>query len=242
MSATPSTSLPVRIVSCNRVFPANRTVLTPLPSHTTPLSMLDNKSDTFGTTGVVWLYESDAHLPGGGDAFVPSMVRSLQVVLSSFPWWCGSLYRCPLEGSADSIWAEQVASRLPRHCVRFGRLLLSYGALSNPGVPLLLADCPLPLTAVAPSPAELAAKGAWRCQALLAGSVQVRCAPSANGGRRTQHGWYAMHDGATHHVRMRGPCRCCSYRPLAGGPAKYRHFRAPLDRSASQSGQRPALR
>ena len=171
MSSTDSTSLPVQILSSTRLFPANRTASTPPPLHVTPLSVLDTKCDTFGTTGIVWLYESDAHLPGGGDTFVPSMIRSLQVALSSFPWWCGSLYRCPPEGSVDPVWAEQVASHLPRHCVRFGRLLLTYGAQSDPGVPLLLADCSLPLTAVAPTPAELAGMGAWRCQALLAGDL-----------------------------------------------------------------------
>ena len=45
------------------------------------------------------------------------------------------------------------------------------GAQSDPGVPLLLAECPLPLSIAVPNTAELDTSGVWRCQALSAGDL-----------------------------------------------------------------------
>ena len=171
MSSAVSASLPVHLVSSTRVFPADHKPSSAQPTTVTPLSIMDNKSDGFGSTGVVWLYESDARLAGGGDKFIPAMIRSLSVSLSSFPFWCGTLYRCPLEGSADSAHSAQLPDGLPRHCVRFGRCLLMYGTQSDPGVALLVAECPLPMAGLVPTTALLAGKGVWRCQALAAGDL-----------------------------------------------------------------------
>jgi hypothetical protein len=178
--------LPVRILSSTRVFPVNR-IASASPTVTVtvvPLSIADNKCDGFGFTTAVWLYDpdpdSDVGLKGEqkdsrvGDV---SLLRSLEATLSLFPWWCGSLSRCPPAGSLDFPATPDTVrdSDLPAHCLRFGRLLLTYGAETDPGVAMVVADCSLRLAEVVPTPDELAVNGAWHCRALVAADL---CKPT----------------------------------------------------------------
>ena len=173
-SSASSTSLPVRILSNSRVFPVNR-IVAALPT-VVPLSIVDNKCDGFGYTAAVWLYDAvsdlvlDGQLSGSG-VRESYLLRSLEATLSLFPWWCGSLSRCPPGGSLDLPAIANAGRDLPTHCLRFGRLLLSYGAESDPGVAMVVAECPLQLAEVVPTPDVLAVKGAWHCQALVSADL-----------------------------------------------------------------------
>ena len=171
------TSLPVRVVSSRRVFPASHSGIaaaSPAPS-VVPLSLLDNKCDMFGHTTAVWLFDAhpDWNLQEDGDgeqSASKALLRSLESALSQFPWWCGAVSRCPPGASPNSATAH-TGGGLPAHCTRFGRLLLTYGADSDPGVVALVAQCSLKLKDVVPSSAELAARGSWHCQALLSADL-----------------------------------------------------------------------
>ena len=172
-------SLPVREVSSVRVFPLGR-VAAASPT-TVPLSIADNKCDGFGFTAAVWLFDCeevnaeapDAERPPRSHWEGPCLRRSLEATLSLFPWWCGSLSRCPAPGAAPIPHVPVTATlhHLPSHCLRFGRLLLSYGSEADPGVVMVVAECSVQLKDVAPTPRELALQGSWHCRALLSADL-----------------------------------------------------------------------
>ena len=159
------------------MFPANR-IVAASPA-VLPLSILDNKCDMFGHTTAMWLFDAGSERELDGERShrkqrLTSMLRSLEVALSLFPWWCGTLSRCPPEGSSDSpvtAAAAHTGGDIPAHCRRFGRLLLIYGAETDPGVIVVVAECPLKLADVVPTPDELGAKGVWHCQTLLSADL-----------------------------------------------------------------------
>ncbi|KAI9837350.1 MAG: hypothetical protein M1819_000424 [Sarea resinae] len=108
-----------------------------------PLSIIDATVAGFAPTSAVWLY--DAPLKEQDRlAFSPdNLTKSLKKALNAYPHWAGKLERVPYVPGGN-------------HTQRYGRLSLSYGHLSDPGVEFVIARCPQLLASIAPSAAERA--------------------------------------------------------------------------------------
>ncbi len=145
--AAPLPSLGVRIISVTRLFP--ETAHKPSSLRHIPLSMLDATAAYASPTSAVWLYDPP---PAGCQAALTTaqLTLALQTTLNvSCPQLAGQLQWAPYKADGD-------------HTMRFGRLYLSYGSTSDPGMELVIAHCPSVLSSLVPSPAVRAAgSGMW---------------------------------------------------------------------------------
>lgn len=111
-----NTKLPTELISRTRLFPDP-----PLnPTHT-PLSIIDATVIRFSPTAAIWLYEQTPSLD--------TLATSLKVTLNAYPQWAGQLHR---------------ASYIPQgdHTQRYGRLMLTYGEQTDPGIEYIIASSP----------------------------------------------------------------------------------------------------
>ncbi|CCM03694.1 uncharacterized protein FIBRA_05839 [Fibroporia radiculosa] len=127
-----SATLDVFVHSRSRIFPRTR----PDQPQTVPLSIADSSVVRFTTTATVLFYDAQ------GTALLPEQLESsLKVTLDSYPQWAGQLEWAPYRPDGD-------------HTERVGRVNLSYGTPSDPGVELVVASSPKHLAEFVPSPLE----------------------------------------------------------------------------------------
>ncbi|KAI0652914.1 hypothetical protein C8Q70DRAFT_1096247 [Cubamyces menziesii] len=125
-----------------------------------PLSILDNTVVRFALTSAVWYFNN----PGGeSDALSTELLASsLQKTLNAYPQWAGQLHWMPYDG----LDGEQ----------RQGRVCISYGSPSDPGLELIFARSPRNLSSLVPDSMARMERGAWCADDLP--SAQLLCTTS----------------------------------------------------------------
>jgi hypothetical protein len=118
-------TLKVLIKSRIRIFPE---IPPPLPNDV-PLSIIDSTVARFSPTAAVWVYEE--HLS------IDHLIISLKRTLNAYPQWAGQLHWTTYDPRGD-------------HTNRQGRLALSYGTGSDPGVACTIARSPLHVSSLYP--------------------------------------------------------------------------------------------
>jgi hypothetical protein len=117
--------LPARIVSRMRVFPIHS------PNSTsTPLSILDATVVCFAPTAAIWTYETAPP--------IDQLIVSFTETLNAYPQWAGQLQWSSYNPQGD-------------HTRRQGRLILTYGAESDPGVEYIIARTSCSLSSLLPA-------------------------------------------------------------------------------------------
>ncbi|KII91091.1 hypothetical protein PLICRDRAFT_158656 [Plicaturopsis crispa FD-325 SS-3] len=144
------TVLEVELKSRARLFPSPPSCI----AHTTPLSIVDATVSRFTPTSAVWFYDSLAESPTQDGVLTPGqLTRALETTLHAYPQWAGQLHW------ATAPYDAQQAKR--DHTTRFGRLAITYGGESDPGVELVVAHSPRILSALVPTAGERMAAGIW---------------------------------------------------------------------------------
>lgn len=134
-------TLNVRVLSATRIFPD---VAVEEERHV-PLSIIDATVLRFSPTCACWIYD----LPKGGALSTDLLAQSLRKALSWYPQWSGQLH-----------WAKYDVNG--GHTQRYGRLMISYGCQSDPGVEFVVANSPHKLDSFIPATADrFAEKGYW---------------------------------------------------------------------------------
>jgi hypothetical protein len=127
-------SLDIQVDSSTRIFPEARFT----QEKTVPLSILDATVARFAATAAAWLYDRSTNT----DALSTERLKvSLEKTLNYYPQWTGTLHFAPYNAEGG-------------HTERFGRLMLSYGSTSDPGVHFLVTHSQVRLSSLIPSPSE----------------------------------------------------------------------------------------
>jgi len=130
-------SIDIQVDSSTRIFPEARLT----QEKTVPLSIIDATVAQFSATAAAWLYDR----PTNTDALsIEQLKVALEKTLNYYPQWTGKLHFTPYNTEGG-------------HTQRFGRLMLSYGSTSDPGVHFLVAHSPVRLSSLIPSPSKRAA-------------------------------------------------------------------------------------
>ncbi|KAL3482281.1 hypothetical protein BJX99DRAFT_85287 [Aspergillus californicus] len=122
----------VEVVESTLIFPTPRQKET-----TVPLSILDATVTNFTPCGAVWFFD----VPGEKielSEWSLNLQNSLRATLSSFPQFAGALKKVEHVPEGD-------------HTQRYGRLEITFGAATDPGVGFSVAHSPLSLDEVAPT-------------------------------------------------------------------------------------------
>ncbi|PCH38456.1 transferase protein [Wolfiporia cocos MD-104 SS10] len=137
--------LEVQIHSQERILPEIR----PEEIINSPLSVADSSVVRFSTTAAVWFFDSSVD-ERRRDALSADYLRaSLRRTLNWYCQWSGQLRWTVYAPKGD-------------HTHRVGRLRLTYGAPTDPGVEFVVASSARSLSAFLPSPSErLAESGVW---------------------------------------------------------------------------------
>ncbi|ORY35879.1 hypothetical protein BCR39DRAFT_461435 [Naematelia encephala] len=121
-----------------RVFPTEKS-----SAHTTALSIIDSSVSNYTICGALWLFPPPP--PPGSSSTNPythsSLVSSLSTVLSAYPQWCGHLH--------IPTYDAQLART--DHTRRFGRVWISWGNPSDPGVEVTFSQRQEHITQVLPA-------------------------------------------------------------------------------------------
>lgn len=143
----------------------------PLEVSKTPLSILDAAAVPFPPANCVWFYESTPNGQDGAAISVSSLSYSLQKTVNAYPQWAGQLQLQPYVSGGG---AKE----------RYGRLLLTHGSISDPGVEFIVAESSLQLEDFLPS-----------IQDRLSGQWDATGIPTDDFVSKTK---FAMEDGATY--------------------------------------------
>ncbi|KAI0819851.1 transferase family-domain-containing protein, partial [Trametes gibbosa] len=111
---------------------------------TLPLSILDHTTARYALTSAVWYYDKPTQHPHAFSADLLSL--SMRKTLNSYPQWAGQLQWLPYD---------------PHHGQRHGRVCITYGAKSDPGVELILAHSSKDLPTVLPDSETRIRNGTW---------------------------------------------------------------------------------
>ncbi|MCJ1459755.1 hypothetical protein MMC28_010134 [Mycoblastus sanguinarius] len=117
----------VSIQSRTRVFPESRE-LSSMPK-CVPLSIIDANVLMYATSGCVWFYPQPLD--------INRLMISLKKTLNAYPQWAGQLHFADFKPGAG-------------HTQRQGRLILSYGSSSDPGVEWVIAHANAPMSSMVP--------------------------------------------------------------------------------------------
>ncbi|CAM0141666.1 hypothetical protein VKS41_007901 [Umbelopsis sp. WA50703] len=125
----------IKVLSSERVFPSSRSNDT--SSQTVPLSVLDAAVAYFPSASGSWIFDRPEDDSAQQAYSIQTLCRSLRETLNSYPQWAGQLHWAPynLDGG---------------HTQRFRRLMLTYGAETDPGVEFAVAHCPVNLSSIVP--------------------------------------------------------------------------------------------
>ncbi|KAI8577899.1 hypothetical protein K450DRAFT_249825 [Umbelopsis ramanniana AG] len=135
----PSETLPladIQVIGTTRIFPESN-VTSNVP-RIVPLSIIDATVAEFAPTAGTWIYDQPKEELGKRALYVDQLTLSLRKTLEAYPQWAGQLKWAAYHPDGD-------------HTERFGRLVLSYGALTDPGVALVIAQTSQPLASIVPS-------------------------------------------------------------------------------------------
>jgi hypothetical protein len=128
-----------------RVFPRSK----PPAEKSVPLSIIDATVANFAPTEVVLFYDSPSN-----DDHIEHLRQGLEVTLDAYPQWCGRLHRSNYDpGSRD-------------HARRYGRLALTFGCASDPGVRFTVAKTVFRVSDIVPSSQERARLKTWNATSL----------------------------------------------------------------------------
>ncbi|KAL2834903.1 hypothetical protein BDW59DRAFT_155723 [Aspergillus cavernicola] len=125
----------VEVIESTLIFPAEKQNET-----TVALSILDATVAHFAPCAAVWYFDAPSEESGGSN-WPSDLQESLRVILSTFPQFAGDLKKVKHVPGGD-------------HTQRYGRLQLTFGAATDPGVGFSIARCPLSLDELVPSPAQ----------------------------------------------------------------------------------------
>ncbi|KAL8847072.1 MAG: hypothetical protein Q9221_007859 [Calogaya cf. arnoldii] len=99
------------------------------------LGISDNATAGYSPPQAIWFYDAS----NNPTIFsIKALIKSLQRVLSSYPAYAGRLSHIPYRSDGD--WSE-----------RFGRLRITYGADTDPGVETVIAHCDVSLATLIPT-------------------------------------------------------------------------------------------
>ncbi|KAI0634547.1 transferase family-domain-containing protein [Trametes polyzona] len=113
-------------------------------AHTVPLSILDHTTARFALTSAVWYYDPPSQ---ESRVFsVESFTKSLRGTLNAYPQWAGKLQWIPYDPSRGQ---------------RQGRVCISYGLPTDPGVELIHTRSSRTLASLIPSTGVRMKDGAW---------------------------------------------------------------------------------
>lgn len=130
------------ILSSTRIFPESRPEI-PVP-HKVSLSIMDATVADFASSSATWMYDPPKYQ---SKAFSMNMLTSsLEKTLDAYPQWAGQLQWAPYNPKGD-------------HTERLGRLILSYGESTDPGVALVIARSSKALLSIIPSKEDRMANG-----------------------------------------------------------------------------------
>ncbi|KAI0708509.1 transferase family-domain-containing protein [Earliella scabrosa] len=133
----------VESISRTRLLPKQRSEGS---AHTVPLSILDNSVVRFALTSAVWYFDSPPEAGAKAAFDSDALTESLQITLNSYPQWAGQLHWLPYD---------------PANGQRHGRVALTYGSSSDPGIELIHARCSNTLASLVPDSRQRIASGAW---------------------------------------------------------------------------------
>ncbi|CAF0884719.1 unnamed protein product [Adineta steineri] len=124
-------------MSTSRVFPESHLKDSTHP-HYVSLSILDATTTNFSPTCATWIYDppKDTHTVS-----TQQLVISLQKTLDAYPHWAGQLQYVSYNANGD-------------HTQRFERLGVLYGAKSDPGVEVVIAQRPEIVSSFVPTAAD----------------------------------------------------------------------------------------
>ncbi|KAG2171616.1 hypothetical protein INT43_008342 [Umbelopsis isabellina] len=126
---------PINLLSRERIFPSSRSKSS--NPQTVPLSVLDAAVAYFPSASGSWIFDRPHEEKVQQALSIESLCRSLREVLNSYPQWAGQLHWAPYNLNGG-------------HTQRFRRLMLTYGAETDPGVELAIAHCPASLSSIVP--------------------------------------------------------------------------------------------
>ncbi|KAL2818937.1 transferase family-domain-containing protein [Aspergillus granulosus] len=135
----------IELVETTLLFPAQK------PAETiVPLSILDATVTHYAPCAAVWFFDAPVDKGAEPSPNWSNLQTSLRNTLSAFPHLAGELSIVNHDPTGD-------------HTQRFGRLQVTYGASTDPGVEFSTARCPLTLNDIVPTPArhQLPESKAW---------------------------------------------------------------------------------
>lgn len=134
----------IEILSSTRIFPESRPEI-PVP-HKVPLSIMDATVARFASASGTWMYDPPKDANRNNAFSVDTLTLSLRKTLDAYPQWAGQLDWAPYNPNGN-------------HTKRLGRLILTYGESTDPGVALVIARSPQTLASIIPSKEERIANG-----------------------------------------------------------------------------------
>ena len=118
----------ITVQARSRVFPLSYAPSSPQPK-VEALSIIDATVLHFGKSACIWFYD--------GSLDIDQLISSLQTTLDAYPQWAGQLRFAEYKPDAG-------------HVHRQGRLELSYGSSSDPGVECIFAEADFSMSSVVP--------------------------------------------------------------------------------------------
>ncbi|KAH9848093.1 transferase family-domain-containing protein [Lenzites betulinus] len=128
----------LELVSRVRLMPEGHTGTHP---RTIPLSILDHTTARFALTSAVWYFDKPTQQPHTFSA--EALSRSIRKTLDAYPHWAGQLHWIPYD---------------PARGQRHGRVCITFGAETDPGVELIVARSSQDLTSILP---DSETRGTW---------------------------------------------------------------------------------
>ena len=130
----------IKVISQSRIFPESRVDQSASGVHNVPLTITDATAAQFSPTAAMWMFDPATEIDSEAQtALSPDQMKlSFQKTLSAYTQWAGQLHLSPYKANGN-------------HMQRLGRLSLSYGAASDPGVEFVSAHSPSNLSALVPS-------------------------------------------------------------------------------------------
>ncbi|KAI9752548.1 MAG: hypothetical protein M4579_005585 [Chaenotheca gracillima] len=131
-----TSKLDVEVVQCVRSHPERSPLNVP---QIVSLSILDATVLEFDPAAALWIFDAPADEAGRQALSAGQLLSSLRKTLTSYPQWAGQLRWAPYDPYGN-------------HTERHGRLRLSYGDDSDPGVEFAIARCSKPIPDLIPDP------------------------------------------------------------------------------------------
>lgn len=154
MPSVAQTHLNINTLSIARIFPPshpNSSPSIPPRAQTVPLSILDNTVGLYSPTSALWLYSFPSQTKESPENLTRALSESLIMTLAAYPQWAGKLHLTAYDPSAED------------HTRRYGRMALTYGSHTDPGIALHIARCECTINSLIPG-AEDKARGWWNAQ------------------------------------------------------------------------------